>query len=226
MKKGQCAITAIPIRAEPAHRSEMVNQLLYGETYEVLEETSKDWLKIRGDFDGYEGYMASNQFTQVVFSSKSVSNVYPFQIVDNKMIAFGSFIEEPSNNRTNISLIQCAEQFLNVPYLWGGRSPLGIDCSGFTQVVFKSYEQILPRDASQQATIGIEIPFGTHKEKDLAFFSNKENKVTHVGILSTENRIIHASGMVQYDRFTIAGIEHQETLKLTHKLHSIRRIAQ
>lgn len=117
-----------------------------------------------------------------------------------------------------------AYSFLNAPYLWGGRTPFGIDCSGFTQVVFKMNGIKLPRDAYQQAELGTQINFVEEaQEGDLAFFDNKDGKVTHVGIVLRNGKIIHASGKVRIDTLDHQGIFNIETQQYTHKLRLIRK---
>jgi cell wall-associated NlpC family hydrolase len=113
---------------------------------------------------------------------------------------------------------------LNTPYLWGGKSPFGIDCSGFTQVVFKTGGHKLPRDSSQQILKGKEIGLEDRRGGDLAFFTNTEGKMNHVGILMDENRIIHASGKVRIDEFDEKGIRNVEKNAYTHHFYKLKRI--
>ena len=115
--------------------------------------------------------------------------------------------------------------FLYAPYLWGGRSPFGIDCSGFTQIIYKSIGFKLPRDAYQQANIGQTLSFIEESESgDLAFFDNEEGKIIHVGIMLSDNKIIHASGKVRIDSIDHQGIFNAETNRYSHKLRIIKRI--
>jgi len=115
--------------------------------------------------------------------------------------------------------------YLNAPYLWGGRSPFGIDCSGFTQVIYKLNGFKLPRDASQQATIGETLSFIEESESgDLAFFDNEEGNIIHVGIMLENNNIIHASGKVRIDKIDHQGIFNSETNTYSHRLRLIKKI--
>jgi hypothetical protein len=115
--------------------------------------------------------------------------------------------------------------FLNAPYLWGGRSPLGIDCSGFTQIVYKTAGVKLERDAYQQATQGQTLGFIEEaKAGDLAFFDNLEGRIIHVGIILSKNRIIHASGRVRIDKIDHHGIFNEERGTYTHQLRLIKRV--
>ena len=117
-----------------------------------------------------------------------------------------------------------AKNYLNAPYLWGGKSPFGIDCSGFTQMVFKINGYKLHRDSSQQVKQGREVKFNEVQAGDLAFFKNKDNKITHVGIVLSNDKIIHASGKVRIDHFNDEGILNTDTKVYTHTLSTIRRI--
>jgi len=114
---------------------------------------------------------------------------------------------------------------MNTPYLWGGRSLYGIDCSGFTQQVFGYFNVQLQRDAYQQAEMGTDIGFLAESQcGDLAYFDNKEGKITHVGILLNENTIIHASGRVRIDYIDQAGILNRQTGERTHQLRIVKRL--
>jgi cell wall-associated NlpC family hydrolase len=122
-------------------------------------------------------------------------------------------------------IIKNAELLLNTPYLWGGRSVLGMDCSGFTQLVFKACGLRLYRDAYQQATQGSIIDFVEEAQAgDLAFFDNQEGSIVHTGIIMTNRQIIHASGSVRIDHLDHQGIFNSELNRYTHQLRLIKRI--
>jgi len=117
-----------------------------------------------------------------------------------------------------------ALKYLNAPYQWGGKTPFGVDCSGFTQMVFKINGYKLYRDANQQAKQGKVIDFKDAQPGDLAFFKNKESHVSHVGMILPEDKIIHASGKVRIDHFNEEGILHADTKVYTHTFSHIRRL--
>lgn len=118
-----------------------------------------------------------------------------------------------------------AKQFLNAPYLWGGKTIFGMDCSGFTQVVYKSIGVALPRDASQQVMPGSTVDFlEVAQSGDLAFFDNAEGTIIHVGILLNQHQVIHASGRVRIDTIDHQGIYNSETQRYSHKLRIIKHI--
>jgi cell wall-associated NlpC family hydrolase len=155
----------------------------------------------------------------------------PFYINQQLNISNKTFVVEGSTNseyNKELSikkLLQTAHLFLNSPYLWGGRTPMGIDCSGFTQLVFKIHGLKLPRDAYQQVELGSALNFVEEAEAgDLAFFDNEEGKIVHVGILLDNERIIHASGYVKIDKFDHYGIFNSVTKKYSHTLRVIKRV--
>jgi cell wall-associated NlpC family hydrolase len=122
-------------------------------------------------------------------------------------------------------LIDTAFLYLNSPYLWGGRTPFGIDCSGYSQIVYRMCGVDLPRDASQQAEVGDRLSFIEEATPgDLAFFDNNEGRITHVGILLGDNKIIHASGKVRVDRIDHQGIFNDEMHDYSHHLRLITRV--
>ena len=122
-------------------------------------------------------------------------------------------------------LVHKAYLFLNSPYLWGGKTPFGIDCSGFTQMVYKICGYQLKRDAKEQATQGEVLSFIEESEPgDLAFFDNAEGDIIHVGIIMNDYHIIHAHGQVRIDRLDHTGIYNVDTQKHTHKLRVIKKI--
>jgi cell wall-associated NlpC family hydrolase len=202
MKYVTCPVKAAPLRKDPNHRSEMISQLLKGETAEVLEE-EKQFTKVRCEYDGYEGWIANNQVQPASQYTPVVHPALPFDSEQLKQVAI---------------------EYLDTPYLWGGKSGCGIDCSGFSQQVYKSFGIKLPRDSYQQAEMGEVVGFLQEAQcGDLAFFDNEEGRITHVGIMLNNHEIIHSSGKVRIDKIDNQGIINAETGARTHKLRIIKR---
>jgi hypothetical protein len=250
---GICNLAIIPLRFEPSDKSEIVSQVLFGEHFEILEQF-KQWARIKMQYDGYEGWVDSKQFQLISESNFNqlsedaiILNADLIEYItapNNLLIPIPlasslSFLNHSEINTVNFDfegtkisgikpkkeLINTAFMYLNAPYLWGGKTPFGIDCSGFTQMVYKLNGYKLLRDASQQATQGEPLSFIEESEPgDLAFFDNDEGNIIHVGIIMENNYIIHASGKVRIDRLDHLGIYNAEINKHTHKLRVIKKI--
>ncbi|CAH0335375.1 hypothetical protein FVB9288_01012 [Flavobacterium sp. CECT 9288] len=250
---GICNLAVIPLRHEASDKSEIVSQVLFGEHFGILEKHNQ-WYKIKLQYDNYEGWIDSKQMQLISESSYQnltddtiILNADLIEYItgsNNLMLpiplgASLSFLNHHDINKDNYefegsktsgkknknNLIKTSFMYLNAPYLWGGKTPFGIDCSGFTQMVYKLNGHHLLRDASQQATQGEALSFIEESEPgDLAFFDNDEGAIIHVGIIMDDNYIIHASGKVRIDRIDHLGIFNTETNKHTHKLRVIKKI--
>lgn len=235
MDKGICMVSVAAIRAEPSHQSEMTSQLLYGEIVEILEVKGK-FARVKANFDQYEGWIDPQQISIISeedFASRQVdlvlNNFDTYTTSQgNMLLSLGSEVitENTKSNLLDVqSVSETAKQFLNVPYLWSGRSFFGIDCSGFVQLIYKVHGVSLPREANQQAEIGEVLSFLEEcKPGDLAFFENEEGQISHVGMMLNQQEIIHAYGKVRIDSIDSTGIFNKDLKKHTHKLRFLRSI--
>ncbi len=245
--KGICTLSNIPLRKEADSRSEIVSMLLFGEMYQMLE-VNTEWVQIQTDHDSYLGWISLKQHTQLHKAPTKMGTVtdYPFAIlqgptglvmaptssrlpdIEHKS-CFINGLEYTINNApktlTQTDLVYIAKQFTNTPYLWGGRTAFGIDCSGFVQAIYKCIGIQLKRDAYQQAEMGETIAFLEETQAgDLAFFDNAEGRITHVGMMLDQHTIIHASGRVRVDSVDSHGILNNDDKNYSHKLRIIKRI--
>ena len=248
MQYGLCNLSIVALRNEPSDKSELTSQVLYGELFKVLEHRKK-WSRIRLSYDSYEGWIDNKQFqfieendykTYTAKKEQLCSDLVHFitdkehklqPIVMGSVLSAQSLLHHNFDGETLIGqkkknqLIETALLYLNTPYLWGGKTPFGIDCSGFTQMVYRLNGYKLLRDASQQATQGDALSFIEESSPgDLAFFDNNEGDIIHVGIIMENHYIIHAHGKVRIDRLDHSGIYNVDTKTHSHKLRVIKSI--
>ena len=253
MKYGISNLSISPLRGEAADQSEMVNQILFGEHFKVLE-VRKKWSRVRLAHDSYEGWLCNKQWQEISEEDYKqldkdiptittdildiitkeyqqpivIGSILPFYksghaVINNELYKFEGLTTQGYVKKEKLR--ENALIYLNAPYLWGGRSPFGVDCSGLTQMVYRLQGIDLPRDAYQQAKVGTTLSFIEESEPgDLAFFDNEEGKVIHVGMILEENHIIHASGKVRIDRIDQQGIFNNDIGTHTHKLRLIKSI--
>jgi cell wall-associated NlpC family hydrolase len=253
---GICLLSTIPIRSKPAERSEMGSQLLFGETYQVIDE-QEDWVKIQCTWDKYRGWIRNNQFEEVEkeeFQKIEESSAFTletsqpavarefyipilmgstmpqfdginFKVKEERYTYSGQAIQPDETKPSTQLAVRIARKYLYAPFLWGGRSPFGVDAPGFIQIIYKMMGVKMARSAAMQAKRGKLIHFVEKaQEGDLAFFENERNKIIHVGMVLGESKIIHAMGRVRIDTLDHYGIFNTETNHYTHKLRLIKRI--
>jgi hypothetical protein len=242
MQKITCALTYIPIRKEPSHLSEQISQLIFGEVATVIK-SENDWHFIQTEFDNYQGWIEKKvsipykkEAFEIVLNKSMLMQI---EFGGNLMIPIGAILQFNKNRflsmngitydiilndlTTESDLMEIIREFIGTPYLWGGRTIYGTDCSGFSQIVMKCMGINLPRDASEQAQTGKKVDnLNNARQGDLAFFENEDGKIVHVGIILKDGLIIHASGSVRIDKLDKTGIFNETLNNYTHKLSVVK----
>ena len=252
MERYICDNVFVPLRSAPSHKSEMLSQILFGEKYSVVDSIGS-WIKIETAFDNYTGWIDADHNYLTLDNADDKGYILNRRLACFKKdktqmtLEAGCEIYNPdfSNGKFSIagdtytvadkfckecitineSIQETAARFINSPYLWGGRVPSGIDCSGFTQLIFKIHGIAIARNSWQQANEGKPVDFINDAEAgDLAFFDNEQGNITHVGMMLSAGLVVHASGWVRIDPIDHQGIFKKEINGYSHKLRTIRRI--
>lgn len=248
---GICLQTYIPVRSNPNERAEMITQILFGEYMEILDDKGK-WLFIKSLYDSYEGWVdkkcvdpVTNIINTMYIVTSSGLSLINTSSGEQTVTAIGSSLPEPLGNIISFGdskyefneadkflkpgpsnkLEDIIDEVKGLPYLWGGRSGFGFDCSGLVQYLGRICGVNLSRDASDQAAEGETLSFINEvKAGDLAFFDDVDGMIHHVGMLLGKGKIIHASGTVRIDNIDQQGIYNVKTESYTHKLRVLKRV--
>jgi len=247
---GIVTLPLVPLRNNDSEQSEMTSQLLFGEQVEIID-TRERWLLVRNLNDSFTGWVDRKMITPLT-EHETVKNITPQRVSvplficknsanETFYIPGGSLIPHWSIGKEVFSiesepeyfsepidgdkLCELAKKYLNAPQLNGGKTILGIDCSGLVQVAFSIGGILLPREVSQQVEKGEVIDFLSEvKAGDLAFFENSEGKIVHVGIMLNSHQIIHTFGHVKIETIDYQGIISSQNGEYTHKLRVIKRL--
>ncbi len=251
-----CHLSVVSLRKSPSNRSEQVSQLLFGEV-EVMEKKGRQWAKVRCTWDHVIGWVAMNQLLPITdkeyhaFAENFSYCLDLFQPVyfDDTMVpvTLGARLPGFDGLRFELNgkicrytglavekeklgpahLLKIAHKLMCAPHQWGGRTPLGIDSSGFVQLVFQMAGIALPRYSHQQVFMGQVIDFVEQAQPgDLAFFENSKGAIAHVGMVLTDGKLVHCWEKVRIDPFDHFGVYNNDTQRYTHKLRVLKRLVE
>ena len=258
MEYAACQVSIAPMRAQATDKSEMVSQILFGETVEVIGK-KLNWKQVVCSWDGYTGWVDSKQLKRLTpseFDSYKESQSVSLSLVEGLMatdhfipLTLGAVLPKFDGLRCTLGdqtfqfsgpvvtpgqvppsgewISKISRRYLHAPYMWGGRSPFGIDSGGLTQMVYKIAGIRLLRDPAHQVTQGRPVDFMEQCQVgDLAFFDDGKGIINHVGIILAEGFMVHASGTVRVDKLDHFGIFNREQNKYTHQLRIVKRMLQ
>ena len=210
----------VPVRKGPSHDAELQTQALKGERVTIYDLTEEGWAWGQLDGDGYVGWLPNAALLQpnstpthhvtvpltFAFPGPSIK-LPPYESLPlgaqitvvretDTFVVTDNYSHIPKHHVAPLALsatdfVAIAEQFLHTPYLWGGKSFLGIDCSGLVQIALDACGVRAPRDSDMQmASLGndvAEAEWGELKRGDLIFWKG------HVAIVGSNNTIVHAN---------------------------------
>ncbi len=248
MPHGICHLSVVPLRASAGASGELLNQVLFGEHFRILE-SRKQWSRVQLPHDETEGWLQNEQFRELdeasykaleqaeaQFSNELVahccgtgSDLLPVllgsAVAGGKVLGYEFEGGSCQGKKERVALLDTAILYVNAPYLLGGRTPFGIDAGGFTQMVYRINGYALHRNPATQAKQGEVLSFIEESEPgDLAFFDNEEGEIIHVGMIMGDNYIIHAHGKVRIDRIDHTGIFNRDTGRYSHQLRMIKKM--
>ena len=248
--------TIVPIRSDHADGSEIMTQMLFGDTFEVLD-TYKQWKYIKTTYDQYEGWidekvvlsLSKDDFKRINAQDKFFTTDIVSEVIFPKsgrfLLPMGSVLPDfdpekltlkmgeetgvlmgnfTTGKHSKSQILEWAFTYLNSPYLWGGKTHFGLDCSGLTQMAYKIGGYDLLRNAKDQATQGVTIKLSEAEPGDLAFFTNDKGKVIHVGFLLGDGTIFHSHGNAHIDPVDEKGIWSNKFQRYSHRLSEVKRI--
>ena len=252
-----CPLSSAAVRNSPSHKSEMISQMLFGETVEILETKGRQWARVRFSDDNFIGWVALHQIEPITptewtayqqqfafvldpwntvrhdqfFLPLGLGARLPlfdgirFQLGEKAFTFSGQAVFPQDIQSSGDMILKLARRYMNVPFLWGGRSSMGVDSPGMIQVVYRMAGINLPRESFQQVLIGETVDFAEQAQPgDLAFFENRLERITHTGIVLPDGQVLHVYGKVRVDTLDHYGIYNHELEKYTHKLRIIRRV--